>query len=309
MVRRAIALWRELEARTGAHVFRQSGVLYAGPKTSPFLLSSLASAREHDVAIDELSREERRRLAPQLRISDDWLCFAEREGGYLFVEDAIYLFLDDAARHGAEMRQRVVCTGIDPGASSVVVRTSDGDIRAGACIVAAGAWAAELMPELAPSVFVERKTLHWFADAGALYTPEKFRPFMIEEEDGREFYGFPDVGSGVKLAEHTQRSPTHMHPDDVERVIRPGDTIPVSDFATRFCPGVGAYLRSVTCLYPMSEDGHFIIDRMPGNARVVIAAGLSGHGFKFAPAIGEALANMALGREQKLNWDAFALRS
>ena len=86
-----------------------------------------------------------------------------------------------------------------------------------------------------------------------------------------------------------------------------GDTEPVDAFVTQHMPGLGARTRSTVCLYPMSWDEHFILDRLPGDARVTIGAGLSGHGFKFAPVIGEALANLALERTQQIDVGFFAL--
>jgi glycine/D-amino acid oxidase-like deaminating enzyme len=175
-------------------------------------------------------------------------------------------------------------------------------------VVAAGAWAAELLPALEQRLHVERKTLHWFADPRGIYTPDKFQPFLIDDENGRQFYGFPDCGAGVKVAEHTQPSSAYGHAADVERDITPADTDPIRTLAARHLPELGELIRSATCLYPMSKDGHFIIDRHPGTDRIVFAAGLSGHGFKFAPAIGEALANLVAGAPQAIDVGFFSLR-
>lgn len=302
MARRAIELWRALEARTGNVIFRQTGVVYAAPQSSPFLSRSLASARAHDVRVDDLGRGEAR-----LEIPDDWQCCVEREGGYVLAERAITAFLADAQAHGAELRLNEVCRAIEPDGDGVRIVTNSGEVRAQTCIVAGGAWATELMPAVAAHLHVERKTLHWFADPEHRYTPGAFRPFLIDDPDGHQVYGFPDCGTGLKFAEHTAPSAAHARVADVAREITIADTESIDAFAHRYCPALGALTRSVTCLYPMSKDGHFIIDRLPDNDRIVFAAGLSGHGFKFAPVIGEALADFALGRAPRIDLKPFAL--
>jgi monomeric sarcosine oxidase len=307
MARRAIELWRALEAHTGTELFRQTGVVYAGPKSSPFLAASLASAREHTVAVDDIPSADRARLAAVLNIPRDWRCCIEREGGYLFAEKAMMAFLADARAHGAEVRTNTRCSVIQAGENAVHIATGEGVIRAEKCVVAAGAWAAELMPALAAHLHIERKTLHWYADPGAQYAPGGFRPFLVDDENNRQVYGFPDCGTGVKIAEHTAPSRAYGRPADIVRAVAREDVERMDPLVRERCPALGPRLRSVTCLYPMSKDGHFILDRHPGRERIVIAAGLSGHGFKFAPAIGEALANLAFGRAQKVDLAPFAL--
>jgi sarcosine oxidase len=308
MARRAIELWRDLEARTGAELLRQTGVVYAGPHTSPFLSASLSSAHTYGVCVDTLTDAARREHAPALRIADDWLCCAEREGGYLLAERAIATLLEDAAQSGAEVMRNARCRAIEPDANGVRIVTDAGEVHADRCVVAAGAWTAELLPALAPYIHVERKTLHWFADPQASYRPATFRPFLIDDENGHQFYGFPDCGTGVKVAEHTAPSAAYAHAGDAVRDITPADIETIGALAARHMPGLGERLRSVTCLYPMSKDGHFIMDAYPESERIFVAAGLSGHGFKFAPVIGEAMANLAMGAEQKIDIAPFSLR-
>jgi sarcosine oxidase len=308
MARRAIELWRALETRTHTELFRQTGVVYAGPTASPFLSASLASARIYDVAVDDLGRAERDHLRARLFLPSDWLCCAEREGGYLLLENAITAFLADAREHGAHLRTGALCRAVETETTGVRIVTDAGEIRAGRCVVAAGAWTPALLPHLAPHLHIERKTLHWFADPQRLYGAGAFRPFLTDDDDGRQFYGFPDCGTGVKIAEHTEASARHADETGVGRAITAEDIAPVAAFAERHCPALGPLTRSETCLYPMSRDGHFVIERHPESGRIVVAAGLSGHGFKFAPVIGEMLADLALERAPAADVTPFSSR-
>ena len=308
MARRAIELWRALEARSGRELFRQTGIIYAGPHDSAFLSASLASAREHGVHVGERTPERRAQLEAALRLPADWLCCVETEGGYLLAEDAIAAMLGEAREHGAEIRVEQSCRAVEPARDAVRIVTDGGIVSAKRCIVAAGAWTAQIVPALAPHLHVERKTLHWFADPKGLYAPGTFMPFLCEDEAGRQVYGFPDCGTGVKVAEHTAPSEAYRDAAAVPREVTTDDANRIVPSARRFCPGLGAIVRSASCLYPMSKDGHFIIDVLPGSeGRVFVAAGLSGHGFKFAPVIGEAVAHLALGRPQHIDLAPFSL--
>ena len=174
-------------------------------------------------------------------------------------------------------------------------------------MVTTGAWADELLPELNQRVHTERRVLHWYEDRDGRYDAAAgFKPFLVATQD-RMFYGFPAIADrAVKVAEHFSGARIAA-PDAVDRTISAHDTAPVDAFVAEYLPGLGARVRSTVCLYPMSWDEHFILDHLPGDPRVVIGAGLSGHGFKFAPVIGEALANLALERVAQIDIGYFAL--
>jgi sarcosine oxidase len=115
--------------------------------------------------------------------------------------------------------------------------------------------------------------------------------FIWEWEPGRMFYGFPDLGDGVKLAIHHEGEDTT--PAEVRRTVYPGEADRLLELtATRMPLLTGPLRQSAVCLYSNTPDGDFILDRHPDDARVLLASPCSGHGFKFAPAIGEALADL-----------------
>jgi monomeric sarcosine oxidase len=302
MVLRSIGLWRALERRTGTALFRQTGVFYCGPQDDGFLASAKEAARQWDLPLAP-GRMDARHLA----LPASWQTFEEPGGGYLLCEPAIGAILDDAKAHGATVLTDCRCEGIDSGAAAVTVRTSAGAIRAARVVVTTGAWIGELVPDLVAATHVERRVLHWYRDRDGRYRAETgFKPFVAVTSD-RMFYGFPANAAGeVKVAEHFSGARI-AGPDVVDREISAADCEPVDRFVAQFLPGLGARTRGTVCLYPMSWDEHFILDRHPRDARIVIGAGLSGHGFKFAPVIGEALANMVLGRAQEIDVDFFAL--
>ena len=170
-------------------------------------------------------------------------------------------------------------------------------------MIAGGAWAGDLLADLGLPLRVERKHLHWFA-----CNDERYRHGFFYELPHGQFYGFPAMNGRRKGAEHSGGeavtdplcASTEPCPDDDARVTR---------FVARYLPGVSVKrLQHKTCFYTRTPDEHFIIDRHPRHASVAFAAGLSGHGFKFAPAIGEVLVNLAAQAEASPDVSFLSLR-
>ena len=163
------------------------------------------------------------------------------------------------------------------------------------------------MPELASLLTVERQVLLWFeAKREGFFGSGRFPVHLWEYEAGKMFYGFPDLGSGVKVAFHHQGEMTNA--EAVNRAVTRGDIEGMRGLLERYLPEAnGEFLRGTVCLYTNTADGHFILDKLPGSERVIVASPCSGHGFKFASAIGEVLADVALGEESKSDLSLFRL--
>jgi sarcosine oxidase len=303
MARRAITLWRGLEKRSGAHLFDQTGVSYSGPPGSPFLEQARRSVGQSQSPIAATAGS----LCRDFVLPSGWQTFHDAEAGYLECEKSIETLLRDAEAHGAVVEPNRGCTGIEITASGVTLKTEDGDIAAGKAIITCGAWIAKLIPALATVSHIERRVMHWFADPRCAYSREAgFAPFLIETETGEQFYGFPtNANKEMRVADH-RFGDIVAAPVALDRRISDRDRGLIQALAGRFLPALGELVRSQVCMYPMSRDEHFIIDNLPGARRLIIGAGLSGHGFKFAPVIGEALANLAMGAAQKIDIAPFA---
>jgi sarcosine oxidase len=304
MVHRAIRQWRDLEARTGASLFRQTGVVYGGPPTSAFLAGAREAAKRRDVALAPDAAP-----AGALAIPVGWHRLLDRDGGYLDAEASIAAFLRDALAQGARIVTDCRCEAITCASDGVTIATTNGALRADRVIVATGAWIGECVPALAAVTHVERRVLHWFNDVGGQCNAASgFRPFLVTTEDDSAFYGFPANAKGeVKVAEHFVVE-NAASPAALERAVTARDLDFIRPLVSRFLPELGDHIRASVCMYPMSRDEHFIVDALPHERRIVIGAGLSGHGFKFAPVIGEALANLAMDAKQEIDVELFALK-
>jgi sarcosine oxidase len=192
------------------------------------------------------------------------------------------------------VRERATVRAIEPRASGVRVLTDDGAINAGSVIVAAGPWLKSLLPDLPVRLRVTRQVMAWFAPAEpGSFAPGLFPVFLIESRHGMH-YGFPPFGGrGVKVAKHHHRDEA-VDPDRYDRATSTEDESLIRALLADHIPAAnGPLLDAKTCLYTVTPDCHFVLDRLPDSPQVIVASPCSGHGFKFAPAIGEILADLA----------------
>jgi glycine/D-amino acid oxidase-like deaminating enzyme len=205
----------------------------------------------------------------------------ERRAGLLAVEDCVRAHV---ALSGADVRVSVVDSWAT-GATGVAVLTHDGVLSAERLVLTPGAWLGRDWP-----VTVLRKAMFWYASA----VHDRVPAFYFELPEGH-FYGFPRVdGDGVKVAEHTGGREV-VNPSGLGRDVDPVERRRAAAFLGRHVPGASDTLvRHEACMYTMTEDGHFLVGRHPHEERVVLAAGLCGHGFKFTSVLGEILADLVL---------------
>ena len=292
---RAWELWAELEALSGEALYTETGVLQVGPPEGAVVRGVLASARLHGLDVAELSSDEARRRFPGLRVPDGFAAVYEKKAGALAVERCVAAHL---ARSGAEVRREALRSWRAEGAG-LRVETDRGVYAAGALVLTPGPWAPGLIPGL--RLEVRRKGQFWFGPPPQDLTAAGGCPAFLYELPEGVFYGIPaHDGAGLKAAEHTGGSPV-SDPLSADRGEDPGERGRVERFLAAMLPGLPRREeRHAPCFYTLTSDQHFVLDRHPDDARAVYAAGLSGHGFKFTPVLGEALAELALEGKTRL---------
>lgn len=297
LLRRAYARWRDLEAESGQSLLTESGLLLVGPREGEAIRGTLQAAGIHGLSLERLDATATRLACPLFEVPDDWISLVERCGGWLRVEDCVAAHVDRAVRHGARFDTGVTVHGWRCGGREIVIDTDRGTYVADRVILAPGPWAGALL-QLPTVVFrVLRKGLFWFApraERRAGFAPGTLPCFAFDLPEGF-FYGFPEIdGSGVKVAEHTGGTAV-ADALAVDRGIDEQELTRVRRFLAAHVPAAnGPLAKAATCLYTMSPDGHFLLGLHPADPRVAIAAGFSGHGFKFASVVGEVLADLAL---------------
>ncbi len=292
---RAYELWRELEAVAGEQLLHQVGLLQIGPLDGAVVQGVLASAKQHQLNVEQHSAAEVHARWPGFRVPEGYVGVYEAAAGYLRVERCVLAHLAAAMSHGAEFRfGTAFYPRGGPGGGVSVVAESGETLHAKSLVVAAGAWSPGLYANLKISLRPVRKHVYWFPTRSETYDQDRCPTFLYELPHG-VFYGFPRIDDlGLKAAEHSGGLAVRDPLGD-PREFDPVDLARVEGFLTAQLPGVGTpFTRRSVCYYTMSADEHFIVDRHPLEPNQWIAAGLSGHGFKFTSVLGEALADLAL---------------
>lgn len=297
LLRRAFALWRELEAQSGRRLLVESGLVTTGPADADAITGTLRSAAAHGLSVDRLTATDAHDRWPQFAIPADWTVLHEREAGYLLVEECVAAHAAWAVEAGATLELGPVVRSWHTDGAGVVVSTDREAFTADRLVLAPGPWAAGLLQLPGVRLEVLRKSLFWYrpaAPAAPLFAEGACPCFAFDAPTGF-FYGFPSIDSrGVKIAEHSGGRPV-LDPLDVERGVDAAERRLIEGIAATHLPTLGHALADhAVCLYTMSPDHHFLVGVHPDHDRVAIAAGFSGHGFKFASVMGEALADLAL---------------
>ncbi len=300
LARRSFELWRELARESGRRLLVMTGGLHMGPPDSPEFSGALLSAREHGVAHEVLDAASVRRRFPQHALREEEVGLLEDEAGYLLPETAIAAALERAASLGAEAQFDTPVEAVETVAGGVAVRAGGRIWRARHAVVAAGAWNSKLrLPGLGVELKVVRQAQAWFrAGRPAIHHPT-LAPVFVRHVGrmvpGTEFaYGFPSLdGRTVKVGVFETDEPV-VDPDQVDRTPTAADTAAVSAFVKAGMPDLDPEPeRAAVCLQEFSPDHHFVVEPLPDAPAITALVGFSGHGFKFASALGEAAADFA----------------
>lgn len=309
IVRRAHELWRETGREAGTDLLHVTGSLEIAAEGAGFVESSRASCDEHDLPYEMLSQAEIGRRFPPFRLPKGHFGLFQADGGFVASERAIHAHVRLARANGAEIRENEPALEWRvTGQGGVEVRTHRGRYTAGRLVLAAGAWMDRLNPVAAPLLSVVRQATAWFAvGRPELFQPAVFPVFILTVDEGN-FYGFPLwEHPGFKFGgPHLAREP--MDPSSADRTPSPRQLVAMRNALARYLPdAAGELISAKGCLYTVTPDEHFLIDTIPGAEQVIFASCCSGHGFKFASAIGEILADLAVTGSSRFDLSPFKL--
>ncbi|HEX4665054.1 MAG TPA: N-methyl-L-tryptophan oxidase [Chthoniobacterales bacterium] len=310
LVLRAYDLWRELERTTGQELLRITGLLMVGDEAAEVITGAKRAAREHQLPLETLTASEIRARYPMLRVQDNEVGIFENDGGVLDPEKSVQAQLQTASAAGAEARFGVAMKSWEPADDGFVVSLADGTtVESRALVFSVGSWFQAILQKLGVAIQVQRNVQTWFTPASDAYAAARFPPFLLDRAGlPAPLYGFPDFGDGVKAAFHS-----HGDFSAADQVVREvdekRDIAPIVRAMEAWMPGATATFRAAKpCPYSLTPDGHFVVDRHPDHPRLVLCGGFSGHGFKFAPVIGEISADLALENESRHDIEFLSLR-
>jgi sarcosine oxidase len=304
---RAYELWRELEREAGQILVHLCGLVLAGPPQGETIAGARLAALRHGVPL--LDRATEAAAFSGFRFPQGFDLVYEPEAGYLDVERCVETHVEAGVRRGATVATDETVQHWYPVGHSIRVRTSREEYEAGALIVTAGPWAATALSELRLPLTVVRKPQFWFGVRSNAYSAQRGAPAFYFEMPYGHFYGFPSLdGSTLKTAEHSGGEPV-SDPHAVDRAAHERDWESLARFLRECLPEVDPRpVRHSVCMYTLTPDRHFIVDRDPAHSHVAFGAGFSGHGFKFTPVIGEALVDLATEGRTELPIDFLSAR-
>jgi sarcosine oxidase len=294
LVQRAHHLWRDLEERSGAALMTITGGLMIGPRDGMVVSGTLRSVAEHDLPHEILTAAETRARFPAIRMTGDLTAVFDPRAGILDPEACNRAHIDVARKSGAHARfnERVVDWVTD--GAGVRVTTANGTYTADRIALTTGPWTAEILNGLDLPLVVERQTLFWFDPRGSTdYDSPRFPIYAYEFKPGTICYGFPRLLRGVK-ASVMHDGALSNHPSEIDRDVHVNEVEPLRASLRPILPELAAarVRDSTVCLFTNTPDHDFIIDFHPEMPQVLISSPCSGHGFKFASAIGEVQADL-----------------
>ncbi|MEO6166361.1 MAG: N-methyl-L-tryptophan oxidase [Chitinophagales bacterium] len=302
LVQQAYVLWDLLEKESGKKLFLKTGGLMLGNKDHKVFHGASVSAARHGIEYDYLDGEGIKKRFPVLLPDQNTVALLEKNAGILFPEECIRTQLELAKKPNVSFHFNETALQLKSKSESVTIVTDKATYQAHKVIVSSGAWITSLFPELQLPLEVKRQVLFWFTCMDK--NTEKFLPqnlpvFIWEHAPNHIFYGFPDLGDGIKIAIHHQGQLTTA--DTIDRNVTHDELKKITAIVNHHFDAQLAFHYSVVCIYTNTPDEHFIIDFHPAHHNIIIASACSGHGFKFSSAIGKILRDMTL--EEKLDFD------
>jgi sarcosine oxidase len=308
LVRRAYDLWRALEVHAQEPLLVVTGSIDGGLPDSRNIVGAREACQRFDLPYQEFDSAALTAKFPGYRLPADAVAVYQPDGGLLVPERCIVAHVDLARRHGADVRVREGVLGWEVKDGVVRVRTTKGVYESARLVLTAGPWTGPLVPHVAPLLSPERQVMLWTRPLRPeLFEAGAFPVFYINTGDG-PFYGFPIHGvPGFKIGRYHHRHEA-VSPDTMDRTCHPEDEETLRDGIRRYFPDAnGPTIAMKTCLFTNTPDEHFVIDLLEKDPRVCIAAGFSGHGFKFCSVVGEILADLTLNGGTRHDISLFAL--
>jgi sarcosine oxidase len=310
LVLRSYELWRALEKQTGEELLRITGVLSAGAEDSEIISGTQRSSAQHGLALEKLSHAQMRERYPSVRLVPNEVALFEPNGGVLNPEKAVQAHLKTAQSAGAELRFETAMRSWEATDRGVTIHLANGEkVTAKKLVLSLGPWFKEALEGLGVALRIQRNVQVWFSPSTNSYQAPRFPAFLVDRPGlPAPLYGFPDFGEGVKAAFHGFGDLTGA--DELNRdVDMARDVEPVARAMEDWTPGAAARFREAKpCMYTLTPDSHFVVDRHPAHGNVVLCGGFSGHGFKFAPVIGEIASDLALDGGSRHRIDFLSLK-
>ena len=296
LVKESLALWKELEEETGRTLYNQTGAISVGYSGSDFVKETIDSSIKYNLEYEKLDAKSLMERWPGITVPDDYVACYDPNSGFLYSEECILAYKEECEKLGVTILENQPVLDLQITDKEVTVLSADTTFVARKAVVTAGAWIPKLLPDLELDIKPLRKTFGWFETSEENLYGSQFPCYVFYTHDVGHYYGFPDFnGKGLKIGRMDLGEV--VDPDELNRDFdsTPKEEADLRSFLSRYMPQANGHLNAgKVCLFSMTPDEDFIIDFHPQHENVLIAGGFSGHGFKFASAIGKTLCELAV---------------
>jgi N-methyl-L-tryptophan oxidase len=294
---------------TQKELFIQTGVLGVGNEESDFIQNIISSAKKYSLPLEVMDSSEIHHRWSGISLPNDFIGCFEPTSGVLKCEESIKAYQELAKLYGATILTNSKVRGISIQDERVTIKTDEQTFYSESLVVSAGAWSRNLLSllDLDLPLTPVRKTFAWFDANDNIYNHKSFPAFAFETPQGL-YYGFPSIdGAGLKVGRHDggdKINPDVSMKEFGEVTEDKGDLV---HFLNQHIPDIHQLKHGKTCMYTLTPDDKFIIDSHPKYPNVAIAAGFSGHGFKFSSAVGQALSNLIISGRNDIDISQFSI--
>lgn len=296
LVKESLSLWKELEKETGKTLFNETGAISVGYPGSDFVKETIDSSIKYNLAYEELDAKALMERWPGISVPEDYVACYDPHSGFLYSEECVLAYKEECEKLGVTILENQRVADIQVTGEEVKVLTANDTLVARKAVITAGAWIPKLLPELHLDIKPLRKTFGWFETSEEDLYGSHFPCFVFDTHNVGHYYGFPDYnGQGLKIGRMDLGEV--VDPDELNRDFfdTPKEEEDLRSFLSRYLPQANGRLNDgKVCIFSMTPDEDFIIDFHPEHDNLIFAGGFSGHGFKFASAIGKTLSELAI---------------
>ena len=291
LVKAALPLWQELEMLSGEQLLTSNGMLAFAKPGNERLDENIRVMQETKTSHEVLAAKEVVARFPALQLPEDTVACYTPDSGFLNASRCVRTHVSQAERFGATVHSGVSVHHIDISKERPEVETSADSYRCRRLVVAPGPWASQLLKDLSLPLQVTRQQKFYFQPQAAkeLYQPDRL---PVYADYDRAYYGFPDYGPGIKVADDGHGPVTS--PETVDRGLDLNVQNALAQWLETIMPEANpSFIEGATCMYTLTPDHDFLIGDHPLNSNIFVGAGFSGHGFKFSTVVGKILAELA----------------
>jgi len=307
LVRRALDLWGELSAEIGTPLFVNNGSLDLAEPSSPVFQGSKAACEKFGLRHEILDPAAIRRRFPGVRPDPEMLAVFQPDSGLVLCEAATEAHLRLALAASAELHGHERMLAWERRGELYRVTTDRGAYACRSLVISAGAWAGRMLSPFGISIKAERQVMGWFQPERNEdhFSPARMPSWIIDSRPLGHFYGLPICGiPGFKLAKFVFGD--IVNPSEAVLEPQRGDEEILRAFLRRYFPDAdGPVMSLVASFFENTPDRNFIIDELPGHPNLWLAVGFSGHGFKYASAIGELMADLVTAQPPRYDLSSF----